>query len=254
MFSGHFYHAQIRRMVSVFGTMFNNIEVRKTDSNGNVLETTKVPLAYGPKHKWLARLDNSPSLTDPKLAIKLPRMAFEISALQYDAATALNKTNQIRITDPEDSTKYKTVYGPVPYRIGFQLNIMSKQQDEALQVLEQILPYFKPDFNVTINDVPEMGIKSDVPITLANVTMNDEYEGDMLTRRAIVYTLDFEARIRFYTGIDSKGFIQYASADMNVWNSEETYGFTEEVVAEGDPATLNTEDDIDTTDDNVITP
>lgn len=216
MFSGHFYHAQIRRMVSVFGTMFNNIDVHKTDSSGNVLEVTKVPIAYGPRQKFLARLEQQASLTDPKLAIKLPRMSFEIVSLMYDGATALNKTNQIRVPDPEDSTKFKTVYGPVPYRIGFQLNIMSKHQDDALQVLEQILPYFKPDFTVTINDLPEMGIKSDVPITLLSVMMQDDYEGDYESRRTIIYTLEFEARVRFYTGINDKGFIRTAQVDYNI--------------------------------------
>lgn len=221
MFSGHFYHAQIRRMVSVFGTMFNNIEVHKTDSSGKVLEVIKVPISYGPRQKFLARLEGLADLRDPKLAIKLPRMSFEIVALTYDNASTISRTNKIRIPDPNDSTKYKTMYGPIPYRLGFQLNILSKNQDDALQILEQILPYFKPDYTVTINDVPEMGIKTDTPITLQSVTMSDDYEGDFESRRAIIYTLEFETRVRFYTGVADQGFIRTAQIDYNDTDSSD---------------------------------
>lgn len=253
MFGDHFYHASIRRMVSAFGTLFNNIEVKKKDSNDKILQTIKVPLAYGPRQKFLARLQERPSLDDTKLGIKLPRMSFEITFLQYDASTAVSKDNVIKLQDPDNPAKYKTIRGPIPYRIGMQLNIMAKNQDDALQVLEQILPFFQPDYTVTINDIPEMGVKADVPITLQSVAMNDDYEGDFETRRAIIYSLDFEARVRFYTGIGSQGVILTSAIDMNVDNSE-TYGFIEEVVAEGDANTRDTETGIDTVDDNQITP
>ena len=253
MFGDHFYHASIRRMVSAFGTLFNNLEVKKKDANNKILQTIKVPLAYGPRQKFLARVTERTSLDDTKLAIKLPRMSFEITFLQYDSSIATSKNNVIKVQDPDDSTKYKTIRGPIPYRIGLQLNIIAKNQDDALQILEQILPYFQPDYTITVNDVPEMNVKSDVPITLQSVAMNDDYEGDFETRRAIVYTLDFEARVKFYTGVGSQGMILTTAVDMNVDNAE-TYGFIEEVVAEGDSSTLSTETGIDTTDDNQITP
>lgn len=253
MFGNHFYHATIRRMVAAFGTIFNNIEVQKQDSAGKILQKIKVPLSYGPKQKFLARIQETADLSDTKLAIKLPRMSFEITFLQYDSTVAVKKDNLIK-TATSDASVYNTVKGPIPYRIGFQLNIMTKNQDDALQVLEQILPYFQPDYTVTLNDIPDMDIKGDTPITLQSVALNDDYEGDFETRRAIIYTLDFEARVRFYTGIQEKGVILTSATDMNINDTDTTYGFAEEVVVEYDTQTSTTEDGIDTTDDNAITP
>lgn len=249
MLSDHFYHAQIRRMVSAFGTMFNNIEIQKQDANGNLLQKIKVPLSYGPRQKYLARIQERTSLDDTKLGIKMPRMSFEITSLSYDSSIAINKNNIIKAST-DDPSVYKSVRGPIPYRMGIQLNILARNQDDALQVLEQILPYFQPDYTLTINDVPELGIKGDSPIVLQSVVMNDDYEGDFETRRAIVYTLDFETRVRFYTGVADRGVITSASADLNVDIPVDTYGFIEEVTAEGDP-TVRT--GVDTTDDNQIT-
>ena len=237
-------------MVSAFGTMFNNIEIQKTDANGDVLQVIKVPLSYGPRQKYLARIAEMTSLDDTKLAIKLPRMSFEITSLTYDSSIAISKGNIIKAATSDPSV-YKTVRGPIPYRMGMQLNILAKNQDDALQVLEQILPYFQPDYTLTINDVPELGIKGDSPIVLQSVVMNDEYEGDFESRRAIVYTLDFETKVRFYTGVADRGVITTASADLNVNIPGDTYGFIEEITAEGDP-TVTT--GIDTVDDNQITP
>jgi hypothetical protein len=249
MFGDHFYHAQIRRMVSAFGTLFNNIEVHKIDANGNLLQKIKVPLSYGPRQKFLARIEERTSLDDTKLGIKLPRMSFEITSLTYDSSVAIQKGNVIKAAT-SDPTVVKTVRGPIPYRMGIQLNILARNQDDALQILEQIVPFFQPDYTVTIKDIPEIGIKSDVPIVLQGVTMNDEYEGDFETRRSIVYTLDFESRVKFYSGVSDRGVIAVASADINVDNPGDTYGFIEEVTAEGDP-TITT--GVDTVDDNQIT-
>jgi hypothetical protein len=251
MFGTHFYHAQIRRMVAAFGTIFNNISVHKTNNVGDVITTFKVPLAYGPIQKFLARIEDQANLRDPKLAIKLPRMSFEITSLAYDSSIKINKLNQIK-APTSDPGIVKSVYGPVPYRMGIQLNIIAKNQDDALQILEQILPYFQPDYTVTINDVPELGIKSDTPFVLQSVVMNDDYEGDFESRRAIIYTLEFETRVRFYTGVSDRSVIETATVDMNVDIIDPTndYGFIEEVTAESSP---NVRTGIDTTDDNKIT-
>lgn len=246
MLGDYFYHAQIRRMVSAFGTMFNNIEVHKKDASGNLLQQIKVPLSYGPRQKFLARIQERTSLDDQKVAIKLPRMSFEITSITYDSTTAVQKGNVIKVPT-SDPAVYKSVRGPIPYRMGIQLNIMTRNQDDALQILEQILPYFQPDYTLTINDIPDMGIKSDVPIVLQGVVMNDEYEGDFESRRAIVYTLDFETRVRFYSGIADRGVITAASVDVN---NATTFGFIEEIVEEGVPEASG----IDAVDDNKITP
>ena len=251
MLTEHFYHAQIRRMVAAFGTMFNNIMVHKTNQAGNVITTFKVPLAYGPIQKFLARIEQQGVLTDPKLAIKLPRMSFEITSLTYDSTAKVNKPNIMRVATA-DPAVYKTIRGPVPYRMGIQLNIIAKNQDDCLQILEQILPYFQPEYTLTIHDIPEMGIKGDSPIVLQNVTMQDLYEGDYETRRAIIYTLDFETRVRFYSNTTDRGVIEKASVDLNIGIGGDEWGFVEEVVADGTSLPVRT--GIDTTDDNEITP
>jgi hypothetical protein len=213
MFGTYFYHAAIRRTIAVFGTLFNNIEVHKDDASGNVLQTIKVPLAYGPRSKFLARVQDQSNLSDAKLAIKLPRMSFEITSMTYDTTQTVNKTNEIRVGSITNNTR-NSVRTPTPYRLGIQLNIMTKNQDEALQILEQILPTFKPDYTVTINEVPAIGIKSDIPIVLTGVTMNDDYEGDFITRRAIVYSLEFETRVNFYEAVQNKKTIRKVTNDF----------------------------------------
>jgi hypothetical protein len=200
MFTNHFYNSSTRRTVSVFGSLFNNLEVVKTDSAGKVLQKIQVPLAYGPKQKFLARAKD---LTDPKMAIKLPRMSFEITDMSYDGASRVSKNKKYTAVDVTDTLKLKTLSSPAVYKVGFELNIMSKNQDDALQILEQILPKFQPDYTITITDIPDMGIKSDVPIVLTGVTLADEYEGDFLSRRTIIYTLTFEVRVKYYNGIGS---------------------------------------------------
>lgn len=191
MFGGHFYHATIRRFVSVFGTIFNNVIVMRQDSSGNVKSTVRVPLAYGPKEKFLARIDEQASLNDPQVAIKLPRMSFEIDGIQYDTQSKVNRNNKILING-------KQHYVYAPYNISMSLNIMAKTQDDALQIIEQILPYFQPEYTVTVKEGIDDALKTDVPITLTNISLLDQYDGGFTDRRAIIYTLSFEGKIRFY--------------------------------------------------------
>lgn len=213
MFSGHYYHATIRKMVSVFGTLFNNISVVRKDGNGTVVNITRVPLAYGPKQKFLARLDEQPNLDNTKVAIKLPRMSFEITTLTYDASTKINRNNILTFST-SDPTSRKAIRTYAPYRMGLQLSIMAKNQDDALQVLEQILPHFQPEYTVTIKDLDELNLKTDVPFVLTGVQMNEDYEGDFIQRRAIIYTLDFETRLRFYGQVNDKEVIQNVLVDF----------------------------------------
>ncbi len=244
MLNEHFYHASIRRMIAAFGSIFNDIKVVRKDADGEIRQITRVPLAYGPKQKFLARLDAQADLTNTQVAIKLPRLSFEITSLTYDSSIKLNRMNRVVKDDGvENSRSY--VYTYAPYRIGIQLNVMAKNQDDALQIIEQIMPYFQPEYTITINEVPEMGIKGDVPIVLTSVNMAEDYEGDFLTRRAIIYSLDFESRIRFYGPVSSQGIINTASVDIN---NSDTFGFIEEVVETASAS------GIDNIDDNEITP
>jgi len=243
MFSGHFYHEHIKRAVAVFGTLFNNMSVVKKNGSGNVISTIKVPLAYGPRQKFLARIQDEKYLTDPKLAIRLPRMSFEIISMSYDTNTKLQKgvTRTLASSDP---TKKQTILNPVGYRMGLQLNIMTKNQDEALQLLEQIVPFFQPEYTVTVKEV-QNNFKSDMPFVLQSVTMSDDYEGDFLSRRAIIYTLEFETRVRFYGPLGDKGIIRrvdatFADTEMTV--NDEPYQTQKIYIS---PSTAQETDDYD---------
>ena len=195
MLGTYTYHEIIRKTVIGFGTLFNNIELRRT--KGNKTEVMKVPLAYGPKQKFLARLRQVGDLTTQDQAqITLPRVSFEIGGISYDPTRKLSPISAIRNTKA-DGNEAKS-FMPVPYNINFELAILAKNQDDSLQILEQILPYFQPSFNLTMNLVPDLGEKRDYPVTLTSVDYSDEYEGDYDTRRTLVYTLQFVAKTYLY--------------------------------------------------------
>jgi len=209
MLGRHFYHEIIKKNVKAFGTVFNNIEIVKTDPETNAeIQRQKVPLAYGPKSKFLARLDQDPN-TERKVSITLPRISFEMIDMQYDPA---RKTSPIQKYLKEDSgTSTKVQYMPVPYNLKFELAIISKTQDDALQILEQIIPYFQPAFTVTINLIPEMDEKKDLPIVLNGISYEDDYQDDMLRRRSITYTLDFTLKTYFYGPVTNSEIIRKAT-------------------------------------------
>lgn len=213
MLGTYFYHEHIKRTVAVFGTLFNNIKVVKKDSSGKALSTIKVPLSYGPRQKFLARIADEAYLNDPKLAIRLPRMSFEIVSLTYDTNTKLQK-GVTRTLSSEDPTKKQSILYPTTYRIGLQLNILAKNQDDALQILEQILPYFQPEYTVTVKEV-DNNFKSDIPFVIQAVTMADDYEGDFMSRRSIIYTLEFEARVKFYGPLRDGNIIRSTSTTLS---------------------------------------
>ena len=246
MFSGHFYNATLRKLVAVFGTMFNNISVVRRNSAGDVTNITRVPLAYGPKQKFLARIDEQQDANKEQVGIKLPRMAFEIVSLTYDTNLKLSKFNTQLALDPDDDNGRKILRSPVPYRIGIQLNIIAKNQDDALQILEQILPYFQPEYTVTVKDLAGLtGVNTDVPITLTSVTMSDDYEGDFLTRRSIIYALDFELRARFYGPVTKKQVIKTTLVDIAV---DAVDNKVERLKSTVDPLTANEGDTYDIVD------
>ena len=200
-------------MVSVFGSIFNDMEVVKKDSAGKIIQKIKVPLGYAPRTKVLARLTEQTS--DPKMAMKLPRMSFEISSMEYDSAARVSKHKNYTKAIVGDSLQLNKLGAPAVYKVGFELNILASTQDEGLQMLEQILPMFQPEYTVTIKDIPAMDITTDTPIILESVTLNDDYEGDLVTRRAIIYTLSFSTRIRYYRGLGKSKQILYTDVDYS---------------------------------------
>ena len=213
MFGGHFYHATMRKSVAVFGTLFNNMNVIRKDGSGGILSQIKVPLAYGPKQKFLARLDQEAGFDAP-LAIKLPRMAFEITSLEIDDTQKLQKKNKIVETHASDITKRKTISHYTSYNIGMSLYILTKNQDDGLQLVEQILPYFQPDYTVTIKPVDNFDLKQDVPIVLDSVSIDDQYEGEFTERRVLTYQLDFTMKMKFYGPTADVGLIREINVDI----------------------------------------
>lgn len=211
MFGSHFYHATIRKSVAVFGTLFNNISVIRKDGSGGILNQVKVPLAYGPKQKFLARMNEN--LGDSSMALKLPRMAFEITSIDVDLNQKQNKRNKITNVGSDSLTRDKIDFH-VPYNIGMELTVMANNQDDGLQVVEQILPYFQPDYTVSIKPIDGWtDFKQDVPIVLNSVAINDDYEADFLTRRVLTYTLGFTMKMSFYSSKGSQKVIKEIDID-----------------------------------------
>ena len=183
----YFYNEILRRTIIGFGTLFNSLEIRQEDS------VVRVPLAYGPTQKFLARIEQSPDLNKP-MAITLPRMSFEFTGLTYDPSRKVSTTQTFVAKDKDDGTETKKTFMPVPYNMQFELSIFTKLNDDALQIVEQILPYFQPSYNLTIELVDQIREKRDIPIVLESVTMQDDYEVDFSTRRVLYYTLRFTAK------------------------------------------------------------
>lgn len=217
MLTNHFYHEKIRKAVSSFGTLFNNIYVIRKNSTGWVLNQTKVPLSYAPKRSFLDRIRENADLdTQTKVAIKLPRMSFEIVSFTYDPARQLAKSNSFQQAGSTVNL-HNRVYSSVPYIISFQLNVYAKAQDDALQIVEQIVPYFNPNYTLTMkpfSDHPD--IKEDIPITITGVDFSDDYEGALEQRRTIIYTLSFDMKINMYGPITENNIIR--SSINNIYN------------------------------------
>jgi len=197
----YFYHEIIRKTVVSFGTLFNAISVKHKDDAGNIKSSIRVPLSYGPTQKFLARLEQVPNLNKP-VQMNLPRMSFELIGMSYDTTRKLT-TTQTFLTRDLNNNQIKKAYLPVPYNLNFELSIMTKLNDDMLQIIEQILPYFQPNYNLTVDLVQEIGEKRDIPIVLDNISMTDNYEGDYTERRALIYTLKFTAKTYLFGPVSS---------------------------------------------------
>ena len=213
MLGQQFYHETIRKIIVSFGTIFNNVQIVRKNSSGNITQSMKVPLAYGPKQKFLTRIREDASISKTT-AITLPRIAFEIQTLSYDTTRKLNRVTKIRKTSAKGSGKLETQYMPVPYNVDLQLFVMAKSGDDALQIIEQILPFFQPEYTITVNDNLDMKQKRDIPIVLTGIDYEDNYEGDFTTRRAFIYTLSFTAKFYLYGPVTSQSIIKSVQVDQ----------------------------------------
>ena len=242
MFGKHFYHQSLRRLVIAFGTIFNNIVIHRKDSSGNVVQSIKVPLAYSPKEKFITRLDQQADLDSREVAITLPRMGFEIAGIAYDATRKLQKLGKVRAVKSSSPSIMDYQYNPVPYNISFNLYSFTATAEGGLQIIEQILPYFEPDYTVTINTIPSMNIKRDVPVILNNVNYEDSYDGAYTQRRAVTYTLGFTAKTYLYGPVYSQRVIKETQADMYT-DTTGTEKREERIIVVPDPTTANADDD-----------
>jgi hypothetical protein len=214
MFKGKtFYHSHIRKAVAAFGTIFNNIVIERKDSNGTVVQSLRVPLAYATKQKFLSRIEGQPNLTDQETAIVLPRMGFEITNLQYDPQRRVSPIHAHKKSG-DSAVSVKKVFTSTPYDLGMQLYIFAKNQEDGLQILEQILPFFNPDFSITVNDLPDMNIKRDIKITLDSVSYEDNTQGAFADRQSIVWSLQFNMKLNFYGHIGNQDIIRKAIVDV----------------------------------------
>ena len=194
----YFYNEIFRSVIISFGSLFNGLEIKHKNSDDTV-SVIKVPLAYGPTQKFLARLEQQADLNKP-IQMTLPRMSFEFNGLQYDPTRKSTQTQQFYVTNPSDGTQVKKAYLPVPYNMGIELSIMTKLNDDMLQIIEQILPYFQPAYQIPVKFLTSDNAndKKDIAVNLDNITMEDDYEGNFDTRRALLYTLRFTAKTYLY--------------------------------------------------------
>lgn len=232
MFGRTWSHDTLRKYIIVFGTLFNDIYINRTNSSGEVIQTLKIPLTYGPKDKVLARLEQNPTL-DNQVGIVLPRISFEMTSMEYDPTRKLNTLNKLTKQSTtggtDDEVKYQ--YQPVPYDMQFEMNILVKNSEDGTRIVEQIVPYFTPDFTVSVNLVPEVDAARDIPVILNSITHEDSYEGSFEQRRAVIWTLTFTLKGWLYGPTKKSKLIKYA---------ETTFRLPEDV------ATGNTTNTVDT--------
>ena len=220
MLGSTFYHQTIRKYVAAFGTLFNDINIERKNSSGTVVERVKVPLAYGPRQKWILALSDT---TDQRrvLAARLPRIGFSLTGVSYDSVRKLNTVIRNVAANTASTGSVLSQYNPVPYNFDFELFILVNNAEDGTQILEQILPYFTPEFTVTINTIPDMGIKADVPIVLNSASQSDEYEGELATRRTIIWTLSFLLKGFVYPDVKSGTLIKSIEVNFRIPGSDD---------------------------------
>lgn len=252
IYQSFFYHQTIKKTVALFGTLFNNITIGRVAGgltpppNSVISNVKRVPISYASKSKFLSRISEQPDLEGEKVGIKLPRMSFEMTSIALDASAKLNRLNRTIGTAPESDGKFPTAKQSVPYILGFQLNIYGKNQDDVLQIVEQILPQFTPEYTVSAENFGEVEGLTNVPITLVGVSWTDEYEGDMATsKRAVIYTLDFTIKVKFLGPVSKSGLIKFVDAKMHATTNANSSPDEHVLVSLGHPTT-DTPDDFTT--------
>jgi hypothetical protein len=200
-----FYHGLTRKAIVAFGSLFSNIKIQREKNDGTIGQELVIPLAYAPKEKWLVRVEQDPTLSRNDY-VTLPRMSFEITGMSYDATRKTNRINKITANNTNTTpTTVNQAYSPVPYNFDISLYILTKTQEDAFQIVEQILPFFTPEFTLSINAVPELGVQMDIPIILNTVNVEDNYDGTFQERRFVTYTINFTMKTNFYGPVSATG-------------------------------------------------
>jgi len=233
-----YYHGAIRKTIVAFGRLFSDIKIAREGNDGEIAQTVAVPLAYAPKEKWLVRIDSDPNLKN-NTYISLPRLSFEITGYHYDSSRKTNKMNQIKCTDTVTTLNpnAKSVFSPAPYNIDISLYVLTKTQEDAMQIVEQILPIFNPEYTLSINAVPEMEIVQDIPVILNSISVEDNYDGSFQERRFVVHTLTFTLKTNIYGPVTSGGVILTSNANLSIPGRK----YTAVATAPADPVTENWE-------------
>jgi len=244
MFGTHFYNEGLRKLTIAFGQLFNNIVLQNTSSTGAVTKRIRVPLAYAPKEKFLVRLEQQANLQEDRaVSITLPRLGFEITGLSYDSSRKLNKMNKtIRVKSNEEGKKTNFNYTPVPYNINFSLYSFTATAENGLQIVEQILPFFQPEYTVTMNVIPEMQLVRDIPIILNSVNYEDTYNGEFTQRRAVIYTMSFTAKTYLYGPMSNQKVIKEVQADLGA-STDSPLARDERIIVVPNPTTADADDD-----------
>jgi hypothetical protein len=209
-----FYFSTIRKYIILFGTLFNNIYISRIDSNGDTTFIERVPITYGPRDKMIARVVQDPSIDRQTAVYPLPMIAFEMTGFSYDGSRKLQTINKVAVVDPDSADKNKYQYVPVPYNIGFRLSILVKNAEDGNKIVEQILPYFTPDWTTTAHLIPEMNVTMDIPVVLNSVNIDDVYEGDFKERRTMVWDLDFTLKGYLYGPTKKAKIIKFANTEF----------------------------------------
>ena len=260
MLSAHFYNKAIEKTVIGFGTLFNNIEIqRKNPENNNILEVQKVPISYGPKDKFLARIEQNPDPNPgpPYEYMRIPRIYFQMTKINYDSTRKVSPIQKYRTIIADDGNEVRVQYVPIPYNIEFELGVLAKSQDDGLQIVEQILPYFQPNFNITINFIPDMNEKKDVAIVLNDIDLDDSWDGEYANRRSIIWTFQFTAKSYIYGPFNQAAIIRKAIIYETVGDLQENkrnakFSYTPKALEDyNDDGVINSADDaLVTPDDN----
>jgi hypothetical protein len=239
-----FYHGTIRNCITAFGRIFNDIVIERRDAEGNKVQTLKVPFSYAAKEKWLQRIEQDTDIDGQTVGFTLPRVSFEMTNLSYDAPRKVQSMSRLFKYETGQTESLSRMFAPVPYNIELSAYVIAKTQEDALMIVEQILPFFTPQYNVPMKAIPDFDLMLDVPVILNSVTLQDDYEGDMMTRRQIVYTLNFTLKTYLFGPVGTSKVI--TRVDVALKDTDDPSKLYEAYTAEANPIT-STEDPSDYT-------